>query len=84
MIGTITQVNGNTLTVTDRQQNDYTIAVTSDTKIIQSGTASSDALKAGMDVSVMGATNNGIVAAIAIAVYSPGILRDSTNNGSNL
>ena len=52
--GTIGQVNGNLLTVTDAQGSDYTMTVTSTTQIMQSGTASAADLKAGEAVTVSG------------------------------
>ncbi len=52
--GTISQVNGNLLTVTDAQGSDYTMTVTSTTQIMQSGTASAADLKAGEAVTVSG------------------------------
>jgi len=52
--GTISQVNGNLLTVTDAQGSDYTMTVTSTTQIMQSGTASAADLKSGEAVTVSG------------------------------
>lgn len=75
LVGTIGQVNGTTsLTVTDRQKNTYTIALASDTKIIQSGSATSSAIQTGMGISVMGQTNNGVITATSITIYSAGLM----------
>ncbi len=52
--GTVGQVNGNTLTVTDLQGNDYTLSVTSTTQILQTVNASAADLKTGTALSVSG------------------------------
>ena len=52
--GTIGQVNGNLLTVTDAQGSDYSMTVTSTTQIVQSSAASAADLKAGQAVTVSG------------------------------
>jgi hypothetical protein len=52
--GTIGQVNGTLLTVTDAQGSDYTMTVTSTTQIVQSSAASAADLKAGQAVTVSG------------------------------
>ena len=79
-IGTIGQLNSSTsITVTDRQQNNYTILLSSNTtKIIQNSTATSSALQAGMGISVTGQNNNGVIAATSMTIYSPGLLPTST------
>ena len=74
LVGTIGQVNGtNSLTVTDRQKNTYTVALASDTKIIQSGSATSSAIQAGMGITVMGQTNNGVITATSMTIYAAGL-----------
>jgi len=75
LVGTIGQINGTTsLTVIDRQKNTYTIALASDTKIIQSGSATSSAIQAGMGITVMGQTNNGVITATSMSIYSAGLM----------
>lgn len=52
--GTVGQMNGNTLTVTDVQGSDYTMTITSTTQIEQTSTASAADLKTGQAVTVSG------------------------------
>jgi hypothetical protein len=79
VMGTIGQINGtSSITVTDRQQNNYTIMLSSNTKIIQNSSATSSALQAGMGISVMGQNNNGVITATSMTIYSPGLLPTAT------
>jgi hypothetical protein len=52
--GTVGQMNGNTLTVTDTQGSDYTMTIASTTQIEQTSTASAADLKTGQAVTVSG------------------------------
>lgn len=73
VVGTIGQINGNTLTITDGQQKTYTITLASDTKIIQSASTTSSAIQPTMGISVTGTNNNGVITATSIAVYPAGL-----------
>jgi len=83
IFGTIGQVTGTTLTITDSQQNPYTITLASDTKIIQTTTATASAIQAGMGIRVMGPNNNGVITASSIMIYAPGLLPTPTPGASN-
>jgi hypothetical protein len=79
VMGTIGQINGTTsIAVTDRQQNNYTILLSSNTKVIQNSSATSSALQAGMGISVTGQNNNGVITATSMTIYSPGLLPTPT------
>jgi Domain of unknown function (DUF5666) len=54
LAGTVGQMNGNTLTVTDIQGSNYTVTITSTTQIEQTSTASAADLKTGQAVTVSG------------------------------
>ena len=85
--GTIGQINGNTLTVMDRQQNSYTITLAPDTKIIQTTSVStsnaSSVLQTGMGIRVMGQNANGVITATSMSIYPPGLLPNPTPTPSN-
>jgi hypothetical protein len=74
VVGTIGQINGNTLTITDRQQKTYTITLASDTKIIQSTSTTSSAIQPNMGISVTGTNNNGVITAMSMSIYPAGLL----------
>lgn len=76
--GTVGQITGTTITVKDRQQNTYSIALASDTKVIQTTTATSSAIQTGMGIRVMGQTNNGVTTASSMTIYDPGLLPTPT------
>jgi len=76
--GTVGQITGTTLTVTDRQKNTYSIGLASDTKVIQTTTATSSAIQTGMGIRVMGQTNNGVTTASSMTIYDPGLLPTPT------
>jgi hypothetical protein len=79
VVGTIGQINGTTsITVTDRQQSNYTIMLSSNTKVIQNSSATSSALQSGMGISVTGQNNNGVIKATSMTIYSPGLLPTAT------
>jgi hypothetical protein len=71
MSGTVIQLQSNTLTITNRQQKSYTIALTSGTKIIKIAPATGSALKAGTNVTVIGPANKGVIAAFSIIIGIP-------------
>jgi hypothetical protein len=79
VVGTIGQVNGTTsITITDRQQNNYTIMLSPSTKVIQNSSATSSALQAGIGISVTGKNNNGVITATSMNIYSPGLMPTAT------
>lgn len=81
--GTIGQITGTTLNVTDRQQNTYTIMLASNTKVTQTTSATSSAIQTGMGIRVMGQTNNGVITASSMTIYDPGLLPTPTPTTSN-
>jgi hypothetical protein len=54
LIGTVGQLNGGTLTITDRTGTNYTVTVTSQTQISQTTTVTASTLKTGMALAVTG------------------------------
>ncbi|HEY4033197.1 MAG TPA: hypothetical protein VGL94_04455 [Ktedonobacteraceae bacterium] len=69
--GTVELLNGNTLTIIDRQQTSHIISLTSGanaTKIIKTAPATASALKVGTSVMVMGPANKGVIAASSITI----------------
>lgn len=83
VVGTIGQINGNALTITDRQQNTYTITLASDTKIIQTTSATSSAIQPYMGITVTGTNNNGVITATSMAIYPAGLLPTPTPTTAN-
>jgi hypothetical protein len=70
--GTISQLSGNTLTVTDSNQSDYTIALNSATQIIQTSQVSAASLQVGMRVTLVGLHNaQGQITAQAVTILLP-------------
>ena len=75
-------MNGQTITITDAKQDDYTITVNGDTKIVQTSTATSDALKTGAEILLTGTPDKkGPVQAQSITILLPGTLKASTTGG---
>lgn len=78
ILGTIGQITGTTLTVTDQQQNARSITLTSDTKVIQITSATTGAIQTGMGIRVIGQNNNGVITASSITIYDPRLLPTPT------
>ena len=57
ILGTLSQINGNSLVVTDSQGSDYTVGVTSSTRIIVQETSTISSFKGGMNVQATGQKN---------------------------
>ena len=55
--GTVSQLNGNTLTVTDTNQSDDTITLSSATRMVQISQVSARSLQVGMRVTLVGVRN---------------------------
>ena len=67
-MGTIAQLQGNTLTITDRLQKSHPITLASSTKISKITPATASALKVGADVTVMGPINQTVITAFLIDI----------------
>ena len=83
LTGTIAQLVGNTLTVTDSSNNDYALVITSSTHIIETQKASASALKAGQYVSLTGTTENGKVTARSVAITLTAATDSSSNSNTS-
>jgi len=71
VIGTVGQLNGNTLTVADAQGSDYTVTVTSATQILQTTSATAADLKKGTIVTISGPPNGqGVINARTVTILS--------------
>ncbi len=71
--GTVSRLNGNTLTVTDSNQANFTVALNSTTQIIQASRVSATSLQAGMRVNLIGSRNaQGVITARSITILLPG------------
>ncbi len=81
--GTVGQVTGTTLTITDNKQNSYSITLEPDTKILQTTTASASTIQTGMGIRVMGSNDNGVITATSITVYAAGLMPNPTPTTSN-
>jgi hypothetical protein len=69
LIGTVGQMNGSALTITDRTGTNYTVTVTAQTQISQTTSVTASALKTGMALTVTGTKNNqGGITARAIVI----------------
>lgn len=69
LIGTVSQVSSVGLTLTDTTGASYSVAITPQTQIVQTSSATSAALKTGIALTVTGAPgNNGVVNARAISI----------------
>lgn len=67
--GTISQVNGNSLVVTDTSSNDFTVTLTSTTRMTQQQTITASDLHTGEIVTITGSANSkGIISASSVAV----------------
>jgi hypothetical protein len=67
--GTISQVNGNSLVVTDTSSNDFTVTLTSTTRMTQQQTITANDLHTGAIVTITGSANSkGIISASNVAV----------------
>ncbi|GCF08759.1 hypothetical protein [Dictyobacter arantiisoli] len=71
LIGTVSQVSGDILTVTDFSSNDYSLTLTSKTQITQTKTVTASALKAGQNITLLGTAvsgNNGAITARSVSI----------------
>ena len=67
--GTISQVNGNALTVTDTSSNDFTVTITGATRMTQQQTITASDLQMGNTVAITGNANSqGVIAASSVSV----------------
>lgn len=67
--GTISQVNGNSLVVTDTSSNDFTLTLTNTTRMTQVQTATTSDLHAGEIVTITGSANSqGVISASSISI----------------
>ncbi len=83
VFGTIGQINGQQVTVTDTQGNDYTVAVDSSTRIVQTVSATASDLKAGLTVAVIGTSiSKGSMTAQTITISSLGTFQAPGNTSS--
>lgn len=57
LVGTVGQLNGNTLTITDAAGSAYTVTITTQTQIVQTQSATAAALKVGQPLTVIGKAN---------------------------
>jgi RNase P/RNase MRP subunit p29 len=70
--GTVSQLTSKTLTVTDTNQSDYVVSLTSATQIIQTSQVSASTLQVGMRVNVVGLRNaQGVIAARSVTILLP-------------
>lgn len=87
LIGTIAQVSGNTLTIADNSNNDYSLTLTNKTQIIQTKKVDAGTLKAGESVSLTGSTASGgtvVARSVSITLASTNATQTSTNSSSGL
>lgn len=71
--GTVSQLKGNTLTVTDTNQADYTVTLNSTTQIIQTSQAAATSLQVGLKVNLVGSRNaQGVLTARSVTILSSG------------
>ena len=71
--GTVSQLKGNTLTVTDVNQADFTVTLSSTTQIIQTSQAVATSLQVGMKVNLVGLRNaQGVLTARSVTILPPG------------
>ncbi len=69
LIGTVSQLNGNTLIVTDSSGTDYTVTITPQTQVIQTVSATAAALKPGTALIITGSTGkNGTFNARTVSI----------------
>lgn len=69
LIGTVSQLNGNTLSITDTTGTSFTVNITAQTRIIETQSATAAALKVGVMLTAVGrADSQGTIAANTIAI----------------
>lgn len=69
LTGTVSQLSSNTLTITDATGADYSVAITPQTRILETKNVTSAALKIGIVLTVVGrADRQGVIAASTIAI----------------
>ncbi|HVB22857.1 MAG TPA: DUF5666 domain-containing protein [Ktedonobacteraceae bacterium] len=67
--GTISQVNGNSLVVTDTSNNDFSMTITSTTRMTQQQTVTASDLRTGAIVTITGSANSqGVISASSISI----------------
>jgi hypothetical protein len=79
--GTIAQLSGSTLVITDASGNDFSIQVTKTTRINKTGTGTASDLKSGLTVTMLGTKDSQGVFHATYIVISARIPRVTTNNG---
>jgi hypothetical protein len=71
--GTVSRFSGNTLTVTDTNQSDFTVMLNSTTQIIQTSQITATSLQVGTRVNVIGLRNaQGVIQARSVTVLLSG------------
>jgi len=76
--GTVNQISNTSMTLTDASGNDYTIAITSTTRINSQKTITASDLKAGQIVSIIGTVNSeGGIAASSVSVLQSFPIRNA-------
>jgi hypothetical protein len=71
ILGTLSQINGNSLVVTDLQGSDYTVGLTSTTRIIVQETTTISSFKVGMSIQATGQKNgSGVLALTTLSTTS--------------
>ena len=69
LIGTVSQISSNTLTLTDTTGAIYSVAITAQTQILQTSSVTAAALKTGMALTATGTTgSNGVVSARTVTI----------------
>ncbi|MGH2481694.1 MAG: DUF5666 domain-containing protein, partial [Ktedonobacteraceae bacterium] len=69
LTGKVSQLNGNTLGITDNAGASYTVTITTQTQILQTQSATSAALKVGVLIAASGRANSqGTIAANTVAI----------------
>jgi hypothetical protein len=68
LVGTVSQLSGNTLTITDTSGSDYTVTITAQTQIVATKSATAAALKVGQALTVTGTGSQGAIRANLIAI----------------
>lgn len=67
--GTVSQVSGNTLAITDISGANYSVAVTAQTQIVQSSVVKATALKVGQSLTIAGtAGSSGVISARSVTI----------------
>lgn len=69
LVGTVSQVSSNSLTLTDTTGANYSVAITAQTQIVGTSSVTAAALKTGMALTVTGTTgSNGVVSARTVTI----------------